>query len=519
MPRRRRPAAIRLPRPPATPAARGARALALVAVLALGTAGRAGASDDADMAFIDTQVAAHAGQSGAYVLDSGEEALLARAWLADHARQSIEVQYFIWSTDNIGILAAEALLRAADRGVKVRVIVDDLLIDAPDKSLLALALHPNIDIRIYNPRTSVGVPLQTRLLNAATDFRGVNQRMHDKTMIVDGKIGITGGRNMAAEYYDYHHDYNFRDRDVLLLGPAAQAMHESFGRFWASPLAERVETLYDGLGLFQRNVSVNDAEVTAVYRDLHAYARDPSNFAPEVRAAIADTPSAFARLSRQMTWGKVEVLSDTPGKNSGHDGLGGGGLTSAALARLVAGARERVTIESPYLVLSPEALDLFRGLRARGVRVRICTNSLASTDNLQAFSGYRSQRDKLLRLGLELYEYRPDPANRRALIPRIPGVHRAPPVFALHAKTLVVDGQVAFIGTYNFDPRSQNLNTETGAVIHDAALARGVEQAIEADMEPGNSWNAATDNPDQYVKLGKRSKARFYQLLPLRPLL
>lgn len=488
-------------------------------LLLLGLAGLARAEPADPRAFIDAQLAAHAGQTGAYVLDSGEEALLARAWLADHARQTIEVQYFIWSTDNIGILAAEALLRAADRGVKVRVIVDDLLIDAPDKSLLALALHPNIDIRIYNPQTSVGVPLQKRLLNAITDFRGVNQRMHDKTMMVDGQVAITGGRNMAAEYFDYNHEYNFRDRDILLLGAAVPAMRASFEAFWNSPLSVRVEDLYNGLGLFKRNVSVDDAEVSAIYRDLHAYARDPANFAPEVRAAIADTPSAFARLSRQMAWGPVEFLSDRPGKNDNRLRLGGGGRSSAALARLVQGARERITIESPYLVLSDEAIMLFRDAIARGVKVRICTNSLASTDNLQAFSGYRNQRERLLAMGLQIFEYRPDPATQRALIPKIPGEHKAPPIFALHAKTLVVDGTTTFIGTFNFDPRSQNLNTEVGAIVHDAALARAVEQAIETDMAPGNSWNATTDNPDQYVALGKRSKARLYQWLPLKPLL
>ncbi len=136
------------------------------------------AAADDPMAFAHDVVAAHPGQSGAYVLDSGEEALIARAWLADHAQRSIDVQYFIWSTDNIGILAAEAILRAAERGVHARILVDDLLIDAPDKSLLALAKHPNIEIRIYNPNTSVGVPLRTRVWNALTDFRGINQRMH-----------------------------------------------------------------------------------------------------------------------------------------------------------------------------------------------------------------------------------------------------------------------------------------------------------------------------------------------------
>jgi putative cardiolipin synthase len=156
------------------------------------------AAPAAKLAFIDDEIAAHPGSTGALVLDTGADALQARAWLADHAEQSIEVQYFIWSTDNIGTLAAEALLRAADRGVRVRVIVDDLLIDAPDKSLLALAKHPNIDIRIYNPKHSVGTPLHKRALNVVTDFRGVNQRMHDKTFMVDGKVVLSEAEMLRA---------------------------------------------------------------------------------------------------------------------------------------------------------------------------------------------------------------------------------------------------------------------------------------------------------------------------------
>jgi len=217
-------------------------AVAAALALCAGCAPTALAAKDAPLAFIDAQIAAHAGKSVVYVLETGEEALLARAWLADHARESIDVQYFIWSTDNIGILAAEALLRAAERGVRVRVIVDNLLIDAPDKSLLALALHPSIDVRIYKPRTWVGVPLLKRLLNALTDFRGVNQRMHDKTLVVDGKVAITGGRNMAAEYFDYNHEYNFRDRDALLLGEAVRPMQVSFERFWNSELTGKPST-------------------------------------------------------------------------------------------------------------------------------------------------------------------------------------------------------------------------------------------------------------------------------------
>jgi cardiolipin synthase C len=476
-------------------------------------------ADDAHMAFIDAQIAANAGKSGVYVLDTGAEALLARAWLADHAQETIEVQYFIWSTDNIGILAAEALLRAADRGVRVRVIVDDLMINAPDKALLALSRHPNIDIRIYNPKTSVGVPLSKRLLNVLTDFRGVNQRMHDKTLMVDGKIAITGGRNMAAEYFDYNHEYNFRDRDALLLGEAVKAMQSSFENFWDSALSVKVEELYDGLGLMQKNVHVDDDEIKRIYRELHEYANLPENFAPEIRAAIVATPAAFDRLARQMAWGEVEFISDRPGKNGNQVRLDGGGQTTSALARLVEDARERIVIQSPYLVLSDKALRLFRQVIARGVTVRINTNSLASTDNFPAFSGYRNQRRRLLEMGLQIYEYKPDSDTQHKLMLRSPTATGEIPVSALHAKTLVIDSRTVFIGTFNFDPRSENLNTEVGVIIHDERLARAVEASIETDMASGNSWDAARDNPDQYVAFSKRSKIRFFQLMPIKPVL
>ncbi len=471
------------------------------------------------MTYIDRQIAANPGKTGVYVLDTGTQALLARAWLADHASESIEVQYFIWSTDNIGILAAEALLRAADRGVLVRVIVDDLMIDAPDKSLLALARHPKVDIRIYNPQTSVGVPLHKRVLNLLTNFRGVNQRMHDKTLVVDGKVAITGGRNMAAEYFDYNHEYNFRDRDALLLGAAVKAMQASFETFWTSKLSVKIEELYDGLGLMQKNVRLDEADIVRVYDELHEYARSPENFAPEVRAAIAETPAAFFDLARQMAWGDVEFISDRPGKNASRGRLDGGGATTSALARLVEGATERIVIQSPYLVLSDKAMDLFRHTLERGVAVRINTNSLSSTDNLAAFSGYRNQRRRLLDMGLRIYEYKPDPQVQRTLMKSSPSAAGKPPVFALHAKTMVIDSKIVYIGTFNFDPRSENLNTEVGVIIRNQALARAVELAIETDMAPGNSWDAARDNPDQYVSIARRGKARMYQMMPIKPLL
>jgi len=474
----------------------------LLAALLSGACFAAAAQPQQPMAFIDGQIAARPGQTGAYVLETGTQALIARYWLADHARESIEVQYFIWSTDNIGILAAEALLRAAERGVRVRVLVDALLIDAPDASLLALARHPKVDIRIYNPK---------KLWSLVGDFRGYNQRMHDKTLIIDGRMAITGGRNMAAEYYDYNREYNFRDRDVLLLGAVVKDMSASFERFWASELAVPAEDLHEGRRL-------EDADVRRVYRELQEYARAPSNFAPEVRTAIATVPAAFPQIAREITWGPVEFISDAPGKNESR-GLRGGGATAAALAKLVENARSRVVIQSPYLVPSERAITLLRDARARGVKVRISTNSLASTDNIQAFSGYRNQRSRLLGMGIDIYEYKPDPEVQRDLMRASPEAQRKPPVFSLHAKTMVVDGATLYIGTFNFDPRSENLNTEVGVIIQNPALALAVEGAIENDMRPANSWNAASDDPDGHVSLLKRGRTRFWQFMPIKPLL
>ncbi len=324
---------------------------------------------------------------------------------------------------------------------------------------------------------------------------------------------------MADEYFDYDHEYNFRDRDVLLVGAVVGSVTASFEQFWASPLSVPVEELYDGLGLMQKHVEISDAEVQDVYRNLHAYAAVPENFAPEVRAAIEATPQAFPRLGSQTTWGEVEFISDAPGKNDNSISLGGGGLATAALARLVETANDTITIQSPYLVVSDAALGLFRRARARGVQVRINTNSLASTDNLMAFSGYRSQRKQLLRLGFEITEFQPEPVAQRALLARLAAANKTKPISALHAKTMVVDHRVVYIGTFNFDPRSENLNTEAGAIIHDAELARAVERAIAIDMQPGNSWDAAKDDPDSHASFVKRSKVRLWQLLPIEPLL
>ncbi len=494
--------------------------LSLVTQLLFLTPGQSSAlAEPLNFSYIDEQIKVHDGLTGVLVLDKGEEALLARAWLADHAQQSIEVQYFIWSTDNIGILATEALLRAANRGVKVRVIVDDLLIDAPDKTLLALALHPNVFIKIYNPQHSVGTPIHKRVLNVVTDFRGVNQRMHDKTFIVDGKVAITGGRNMADEYFDYNNEYNFRDRDILVLGNVVEKMVWSFEQFWRSELSVEVNDLFDGLGILQKNVSINDTEVQEIYQELHKYAQSPDNFEPEVRKSIENVPAAFQALTEEVIWTDARFVSDTPGKNNRRFSLGGGGITTAELAMLVEKSKHKIVIQTPYLVLSKKAESLFRRTQKRGVSIQISTNSLASTDNIQAFSGYKNQRKKLLNMGLQIFEYKPDPATQEQLLHRYDDIKKSRPVFALHAKTMVIDSETVYIGTYNLDPRSENLNTEVGIIVRNKQIAKKVEQLIQTDMGPTNSWNALYDDPDSFASSWKQWRVFFWQFMPIKPLL
>ena len=463
----------------------------------------------------DTCLERMSSQTGVYILEKGEESLIGRAWLARHASESIDVQYFIWSTDNVGILAAEQLLRAAERGVAVRVLVDDLLIDAEDRTLLLLSAHPNAQIRIYNPNLTVGVGFWGRLKNVFTDFRAINQRMHDKTAIFDGIAGVTGGRNMADEYFDFDHEYNFRDRDVLLLGAAVKDMRINFDEFWASELAVPVEDV-----LAPQLKGITPADVERRSRELRRYAENPANFAPEVREAIAAIEAYFPRLMEELVWDDVSFVNDVPGKNEGTDGLAGGGEATAQLIDAVSNARSSILIQSPYLILPEGGIDLFHSLIRQGVRIRISTNSLASTDNIQAFSGYSSQRDDLLDAGVELYEFKPHPAIKDELIENYPRIAETDPIFALHAKSMVVDDELVFIGTFNLDPRSANLNTEVGILVNNRELARQLTASIERDIDPRNSWRTTGFfNPDSEVGRGKRFNVWFNSLLPIKPIL
>ncbi len=454
-------------------------------------------------------------QTATLILDRGQTALYTRAWLAQNAQQSIDIQYFIWSDDNIGVLAAEALLQAANRGVKVRVIVDDFLIDADTTSLLSLAAHKNIEIKIYNPKHKVGVSKIKRLKNLALDFRDSNQRMHDKLVIFDDMIAITGGRNMADEYFDFDRQYSFRDRDALVYGKSIAAMKESFERFWSSDLSLSLETL-----LQDKSLALSQAQIDQSYAELTEYANNSENFAPEIRDSIADLSARFNTTIDEMRWSDAYFIYDMPGKNDGTSGLSGGGKSTDAIIELVKSAQKEIIIQSPYLIMSKDVIALFKQRIDEGITIKISTNSLASTDNMMAYSGYHKVRDAILEAGIELYEYKPAPINQIRLHQRYLAMRESPPIFAIHAKSMVIDKKIAAIGTFNFDPRSINLNTEVGIIIPEKEISAELYQLITDDMAPGNSWRILKDqNPDDTVSFWKRMKLFAFKLLPLEPVL
>ncbi len=450
-------------------------------------------------------------QTGVYPLEDGAGSMVTRAWFTEYAEESINIQYFIFSTDNIGLIACDYLVRAADRGVKVNILVDDIMVNTGIQDILTLDSHENITIKIYNPGVNLGKNIFSKIKKFTTDFRSANQRMHNKTFIVDNKVAITGGRNIADEYFDYDHEYNFRDRDVLLLGKSARDMSTSFYDFWNDSLSVAVSEINTEEAL---NVSDPDRFVR-----LHEYACNPENFWPQVRERLDKFPANFQKLLRdgEIVWlDSVAFISDDPGKNDGSEGLGGGGKTTQALAALVDGAQKSIDIQSPYLITDEASRALFKNAVDRGVKIRILTNSLASTDNVEAFSGYKSDREELLATGVEIYEFKPDAAVRFEIMTgEVQDSLEQKPIFGLHAKSMVIDGEIAVIGTFNLDPRSANLNTECIAIIPSTQVAQSVAHGMEIEFQPENSWHTTLEfNPDGEVSRGKRFKTWTRKILP-----
>jgi cardiolipin synthase C len=473
-------------------------------------------------AAVRLRVAAHPGQSGLHALPDGRDALVARLALADAAQRSLDVQYFIWNKDLAGKVLLEHLFRAADRGVRVRLLLDDLGTMPSDATLLAIDSHPNIEVRMFNP-----VALRSpRLLGMIADLVRINKRMHNKSFTADGQVAIVGGRNIGDEYFGANEAMNFADLDVVVIGPVVREVSDEFDLYWNHQASIPIAAL--------SRQNTTSEEFAAKRARLTAFntTAEYSAYAESVR------DSEFARQLKNhavsYSWGRATIVSDHPDKV----------LTSAAktethlapkLRQVVDATKRELFLVSPYFVPGKKGVELLAGVRQRGARVVLITNSLASTDGVPVHSKYQLYRKPLLRAGVELYEIKP---TAGALQERRPGSFRGPSgsgSAGLHAKTFAFDRRIGFIGSYNLDPRSSKLNTEMGVLFDCPPLAKRLPETTERDLDrnayrvelAGHRLVWVTREGDKQVRynsepeagLWKRIKAQVLSWLPIEDLL
>jgi putative cardiolipin synthase len=448
------------------------------------------------------------------LLDKGQDSLLARVHLIRAARRTIDLQIFHFERDDSGRVVLDELRAAAERGVKVRLMMDQLngLADPELQAKLA-GFHTNFEFRLYNPiflQAEVG-PLEFAG-GVMFRFRDLNRRMHNKMMVVDDRVAVIGGRNIQDEYFDWHESYNYRDRDLLVAGPATQAMEENFNTYWSDHRSLPPWEL---------------ADVSRVLLRDHGPPKTPptprSARVEKMAAAAADGAGVFARLSPYLfSVGRVEFFGDVPSK---HDLRSQSRMdASKALLEVLAGSKEELLLQTPYLVMSRPARALFRELHQREVPlpVLVSTNSLAATDAFPAYAmSHKYKRMFMRELGFQIYEYKPFPADMPidlAALPRMAEamandpatgidndarlgsgsggqgpvpLKRAGVRIGLHSKSMVIDEKIAIVGSHNFDPRSADYNTESLVMVYDPIFARALAESIRRDMEPGNSWVVA----------------------------
>ncbi|MBI2497740.1 MAG: phospholipase D family protein [Opitutae bacterium] len=435
------------------------------------------------------------------LISGGYDALLLRVHLIRQARVAIDVQTFIWTNDECGRLLMYELIEAARRGVKVRIITDHLFsAQDPETTAFLATVHPDLEIRHYRPPLARMKPsLLHKALATLQSFHGINQRMHNKLMVFDGTILLTGGRNVENTYFDHSTELNYRDRDVLAVGPVVRSAAESFAEFWGYRHSVPSRDLADVATViardkFRRYATRADYDFGGHFTGLTREADD--------RAVIQ---TRF--VDRLKPAAKVAFICDEPGKSAGF--FSRTARITRELRRTLEQASNRVVMQTPYLVLSHPAQRLIRGMQEKnpGLRIQISSNSFASTDNLIAYSAnYRLRNKYVENLHLEVHEFKPRPEAMPVLFPQYPrmaelaaariaaGRQSRPPFLCMHAKSLVVDDGLAFVGSYNLDPRSENLNTEAGLLVEDAAFARELREEIERDMRPENSWVIARRN-------------------------
>jgi putative cardiolipin synthase len=414
-------------------------------------------------------------QSRVALIEDPYEALALRLALIDAARDRIDAQYYIWDHDLSGRVLGQRLFAAADRGVQVRVLLDDVDLVSGDLPWLALDAHPNIAVRAFNPFRQRGRRALMRLLEGLLDFRRLNHRMHSKVLCTDASACVVGGRNIGNAYFGLDPQANFRDLDVLATGPAVADVRRSFEAFWDSehawPLGNLARVRFTPLRLLERRKRL-DRFARRALAELHGAEWD-ANAVQQV----------LSRCAGRLTAAHVEVLTDTPDKLSGAPSPIAEGFSAFASA-----ATRELLIESAYFVPGDRGHDNLRALRERGVQVRVTTNSLASTDVPLVHGAYAAARPALLQAGVILHEVKPlFPVGLRRLLRRQRS--RA----SLHTKAAAVDRRRAFVGSMNLDPRSIRINTEIGLLIDCPAFAEHVAAALDRTASPDLSWQVEWD--------------------------
>jgi putative cardiolipin synthase len=416
------------------------------------------------------KLAAHPGQSGLHALLDSHDAFTARLSLADVAQRSLDVQYFIWNKDMTGKVLTERLFRAADRGVRVRLLLDDFGTMPSDKVLLAIDSHPNIEVRMFNPVAWRAL----RLLGIAADLVRLNKRMHNKALIADGQVAIVGGRNIGDEYYGADQGANFADLDVAVVGPVVKEVSDEFDLYWNHAAAIPIANL--------SRQKTTPGQYMAMRASLGAdQTANESGYLEDLRR------SEFARELRNHAvtffWGRASIIDDHPDKV----------LTSASkrdthlaprLIELADRTKRELFLVSPYFVPGKRGVNILAGVRRRGVRVVVLTNSLASTDGVPVHSGYQRYRKPLIEAGIELYEIKPvaTTGDGRKSGGGLFG-SRGASGSSLHAKTFAFDRRYGFVGSYNLDPRSSRLNTEMGVLFDCPPLAKQLPETVERDLD------------------------------------
>jgi putative cardiolipin synthase len=432
------------------------------------------------------QLAAHPGQSGFYLLDSGMDAFVLRAALAENAQRTLDLQYYMVHADTTTQLLLYRVLHAADRGVRVRLLLDDLYALGQDIDLATFAAHPNIEVRLFNPFLRRGGWGLSQLLEFIGDSARLNRRMHNKLWIADNAAAIVGGRNLGDEYFDASGADSFTDVDILAAGPVVRDISRSFDDYWNSEWAVPVEAFVATTPAPERLAEFQ----SALEARLNGF-RD-SDYA----AALRET----ARLGLQLRSGQLPLtpanavaVYDKPAKISRENSAASpSSLFTSRVRPLIEAAEREVILISPYFIPSEDGIEILSALARRGVRVRILTNSLASTDYVPlAYTGYARRRAGLLAAGLELYEMRPETAD--AGRDRRPGASSGT---YLHTKAIVVDRKVVLVGSMNLDPRSRLSNTESAVLIESGAFGDQLGALFDKAVHPTRTYRVALAGPE-----------------------